>query len=124
MLHSYIFGLMQMIYHFCVVQRHTAATAMVLRAVALVVAVFVGVVTAELPNAIYNAQGSARSKLRSVKNGVMYNISAPNNTHILEMHIYGTAYQRGVAHGSLLSAEIPEFMTKVLARVRHITSLY
>ena len=65
------------------------------------------------PNAIYDAQGSGRVKVKSVKNGVLYNITAPNNTHILEMHVYGTAYERGVAHGSLLATKVPTFMTEV-----------
>ena len=66
------------------------------------------------PNAIYDAQGSGRVKVRSVKNGVLYNITAPNNTHILEMHVYGTAYERGVAHGSLLATKVPTFMLSLI----------
>ena len=80
--------------------------------------ILLGLAHAELPsggtpNSIYDA-ASYTSKLRSVTNGVLYNVTGvPNRTHLLVMHVYGSAYERGVAHGSLLSKELPAFFLKV-----------
>ena len=41
----------------------------------------------------------------------MYNIEAPDTAPLQVMHLFGTAYERGVAHGQLLSNELVEFMT-------------
>ena len=65
------------------------------------------------PNPIYDAPSYA-TKLRSVPNGVLYSVSAPGEAKMQVMHTFGSASERGFAHGQLLSSEIAEFVTNEL----------
>ena len=62
------------------------------------------------PNPIHEAAKYTKL-LRQVANGTLYEVTAPDTAPLKVMHVYGTAYERGVAHGQLLSAEIIEFIT-------------
>jgi len=62
------------------------------------------------PNQIYDASTYSK-KIISTKNGVLYEVNAPDTAPLKVMHLYGDAYERGVAHGSLLSDELVQFMT-------------
>jgi hypothetical protein len=62
------------------------------------------------PNPIYDASKYA-TKLASTTNGVLYQITAPDTAPLKIMHVYGNAYERGVAHGQLLSDDLVQFMT-------------
>ena len=62
------------------------------------------------PNQIYDASTYSK-KIISTKNGVLYEVNAPDTASLKVMHLYGDAYERGVAHGSLLSDELVQFMT-------------
>jgi NAD(P)H dehydrogenase (quinone) len=62
------------------------------------------------PNPIYEAS-SYSTKVASTTNGVLYSVNAPDTAPLRIMHVYGTAHERGVAHGSLLSNELAAFMT-------------
>ena len=50
------------------------------------------------------------------KNGVLYRIVAPDAAPLDVLHVFGSPYERGEAHGRLLSAKILEFVEPA---VRH-----
>mmetsp|Transcript_22885 Transcript_22885/g.38330 ORF Transcript_22885/g.38330 Transcript_22885/m.38330 type:complete len:441 (+) Transcript_22885:3-1325(+) len=58
---------------------------------------------------IYKAS-EFRTLKKTVENGKLYDIKAPDETRILELHIYGSAYERGLAQGQLLGETISDFM--------------
>ena len=62
------------------------------------------------PNLIYDASKYS-TKLKTTKNGVLYQVNAPDTAPLKVMHLYGNAYDRGVAHGQLLSDDLVKFMT-------------
>lgn len=65
------------------------------------------------PNPIYDG-GDYSEKLASVPNGVLYEVSAPDAQPLKVMHVFGSARERGYAHGQLLSADIVDFVVNEL----------
>ena len=60
-------------------------------------------------NSIYSAS-QYQNLVKSVPNGKLYKISAPEHTELKVMHLFGSPRERGVAHGQLLSAELIDFV--------------
>lgn len=70
----------------------------------------VGVCTAQaVRNPIYEAVDYT-TKLRQSENGVLYEVNAPDATSLRTMHLFGSARERGVAHGTLLAQELLDFV--------------
>ena len=63
--------------------------------------------TAMAASPIYNAH-DYMSKVQEVDNGVLYNVDA-EGTELKVMHLYGNAYERGVAQGRLIGDQIHSF---------------
>eukprot|EP00949_MAST-11_sp_MAST-11-sp1_P003514 g3514.t1 len=97
-----------------------ASTATATVAVVMVMAIAMGMMgtmgmAAEMPsdvppgpNPIYEATDYMK-KVGSVDNGVMYRVSAPYQTGINVVHVYGTAEERGKAYGELMRTEVLNF---------------
>lgn len=64
--------------------------------------------TSAAPNPIYHAD-SYMKILRLVEKGKRYEVSAPNNTTLSVVHLFGNASERGTAYGQLLSEELLDF---------------
>ena len=47
-------------------------------------------------------------------NGVLYEVAAPDAQPLKVMHVFGSARERGYAHGQLLSADIVDFVVNEL----------
>ena len=45
-----------------------------------------------------------------IKNGVLYHVSAPGSAPLDVLHVFGSPYERGEAHGRLISAKILDFV--------------
>ena len=61
------------------------------------------------PNPIYDVASHSRF-IAKVPNGVLYRVSAPGAADLDVMHVFGTAYDRGLAHGTLISATLRDFV--------------
>ena len=62
------------------------------------------------PNKIYDADAYTK-KIASSTNGVLYEVTVPDTAAFRVMHLYGSAYERGFAHGQLLSNDLVQFVT-------------
>jgi hypothetical protein len=65
------------------------------------------------PNPIYDVL-KYRKKVKSVKNGVMFEVAVPGSTKLQEIHMFGTAKERGYAQGQLLGKELHYFGVTVV----------
>ena len=65
------------------------------------------------PNPIFDG-GDYSKQLASVPNGVLYEVAAPDAQPLKVMHVFGSARERGYAHGQLLSADIVDFVVNEL----------
>ena len=57
---------------------------------------------------------SARRRKESANASSLLAAAKAGDAHLLVMHLYGDASERGAAHGQLLSAEIEQFFTSDL----------
>jgi hypothetical protein len=81
---------------------------------AVLCAVFAVFVWADIPpNPIYDTS-AYRTLVQRVPNGLLYQVTVPATPPFLELHVYGTAFQRGFAQGQLLSARILDFVNNQL----------
>lgn len=65
------------------------------------------------PNPIYDT-ASYRTLKQRVPNGLLYEVTVPATPTFHELHVYGSAFQRGLAQGQLLSATILDFVNNKL----------
>jgi len=65
------------------------------------------------PNRIYPVKGY-RQLVGTVKNGKKYVISTPDDLPFTELHLFGTATERGLAQGQLMADTIMTFVEKQL----------
>ena len=65
------------------------------------------------PN-LHPIQGKPPVHVRAVSNGLL-ETAGEGDELISIVHLWGTAYERGVAHGSLMKADVGEFIPAALA---------
>ena len=65
------------------------------------------------PN-LHPIQGKPPVHVRAVSNGLL-ETAGEGDDLISIVHLWGTAYERGVAHGSLMKADVGEFIPAALA---------
>ena len=54
------------------------------------------------PNPVYEAATFSK-RVAQVQSGVKYHVEAPNRTSLDVIHLFGSPYERGKAHGELLA---------------------
>lgn len=60
-------------------------------------------------NPIFLAK-SYRTLVKNITNGALFTVTVPSSIPFYELHVYGSAYERGFAHGALLSDQILELL--------------
>jgi len=61
------------------------------------------------PNPIYDTS-AYRTQIGKIDNGALFEIRVPDTLPFLELHVYGSAHERGVAQGRLLSDRMLDFV--------------
>ena len=74
-----------------------------------VVVQLVGVLGTSGPNPIYDA-AKYSTLVAKVPNGVLYKVDAPGSEPLDLLHVFGSAHERGLAHGRLTSAKMLDFL--------------